>query len=205
MDTRLNKAGAIGKILAAATLWSTIGLASVYSGDYVVLAFFRSLIASAIALFFVRSRKKSAVVSGVLLGILFTVYPLAAALVGLGPAAYLLYTAPLWTTLTSSLLGERARHRDFAAVFLILIAVALMVLGASLGALNLFGFMAGLASGVSYGSYIAVARCYSKDNRDLEVSLGAMPYTLAVTTPAVMIYISIYGPGDLIKTAAFGA
>lgn len=205
MDTRLKEVGAIGKILTAAALWSTIGLASVYSGNYVVLAFFRSLVASTIALFFVKSREKSAIVSGVLLGVLFSVYPLAAALVGLGPAAYLLYTAPLWTTLVSSLLGERARRRDLVAVSLILIAVALMVLGASLGALNPFGFAAGLASGISYGSYIAVARFYSKENRDVEVSLGAMPYTLAVTAPAVAIYIAIYGPGDLAKTAAFGA
>ncbi|MGC8583150.1 MAG: DMT family transporter [Thermoproteus sp.] len=194
MDPRLSS---FGKILTAAALWSTIGLASVYSGNYVILALFRSLVAASVGLALVRTARRAAVVAGLLLGVLFAVYPLAAALAGLGPAAYLLYTAPLWTAAVSAVLGERAGARDYIAVVLVSVAVALMLLEALGGSLNLWGVLAGLASGISYGSYIAVARFYSKRGEDVDVSLGAMPYTLAVTAPAALAYAAVFGLGDL--------
>lgn len=202
MDARLR---ALAEILIAASLWSTIGLASVYSGNYVVLAFFRSLLASVIALAFIRRVGKAAVVSGVLLGVLFTAYPLAASLVGLGPAAYLLYTAPLWTALVSTALGERPSRGDLVAVALVSAAIVLMFFETSRGVLSVFGLVAGLISGASYGSYIAVARFFSKRGHDVDVSLGAMPYTLVVTVPAAAVYVALYGPGDVLKPLIFGA
>lgn len=201
MDPRLNS---FGKILLAAALWSTIGLASVYSGNYVVLALFRSLIAALTGLAFTRTANRAAIVAGLLLGVLFAVYPLAAALAGLGPAAYLLYTAPLWTTAISAALGERTGSRDYAAVALVTAAVVVMLLEALGGALSLWGVLAGLASGLSYGSYIAVARFYSKRGEDVDVSLGAMPYTLAVTAPAAFAYAAIFGVGDLWRPLLVG-
>lgn len=201
MDTRLKP---IVEILISAAFWSTIGLASIYSGNYVVLAFFRSLTASAVAIFFARPGGKAAAISGVLLGVLFTVYPLAAVLVGLGPAAYLLYTAPLWTTSISAALGERPTRNDMIAVALVTAAVALMFLETHKGVLSAIGLAAGLASGASYGSYIAVARFYSRRGMDVDVSLRAMPYTLAVTAPATAAYVALYGLGDVLRPLALG-
>lgn len=196
---------AVAKILSAAALWSTIGLASVFSGNYVVLSLFRSATAAAISLPLFRSTSRAAITSGLLLGVLFTVYPLAASLAGLGPAAYLLYTAPLWTTALSAVFGERPSAYDYISVGLVLAAVGLMVEASQRGSINPLGLIAGLASGVAYGSYIAVARRYSRVGGELHTSLGAMPYTLAVTAPAAIVYIAVFGPGDLTRPALFGA
>jgi len=62
-------------ILVAATLWSTIGVASVVGGDIAVLAFTRSLVAGLIGLLVVRSFKLSSLIAGVLLGVLFSSHP----------------------------------------------------------------------------------------------------------------------------------
>jgi drug/metabolite transporter (DMT)-like permease len=177
---------AVAYILAAATLWSTIGVASVLGGDIVVMAFVRSLIAGVVGLLIARSFKRSSLIAGVLLGVLFSSYPLSAVIAGVGVAAYLLYTAPLWATLASMAYGEKPGVAGVASVALILVAVALMGLEAGRGVLDAAGLASGLIAGVSYGLYIAVARFYSRRGESLEVSLGAMPYTLTVTLPMMI-------------------
>jgi drug/metabolite transporter (DMT)-like permease len=66
-----------------------------------------------------------------------------------------------------------------------------MGLEASRGALDAAGLASGLIAGVSYGLYIAVARFYSRRGKSLEVSLGAMPYTLTVTLPMMIAYAMV--------------
>lgn len=176
-------------VLAAATLWSTIGVASVLGGDVVLMAFTRSFIAGLAGLYFLRSCSKPSIIAGVLLGVLFSSYPIAAILAGVGTAAYLLYTAPLWTTISSTLLGEKPGIVDIIGVTLILIAVTLIGLDVGAGNVTLAGFITGLVAGISYGLYISVARYYSKTGRRGEVSLAAMPYTLLVTTPMLLAYM----------------
>jgi DME family drug/metabolite transporter len=182
---------AVAYILAAATLWSTIGVASVLGGDIVVMAFVRSLIAGVVGLLIARSFKRSSLIAGVLLGVLFSSYPLSAVIAGVGVAAYLLYTAPLWATLASMAYGEKPGVAGVASVALILVAVTLMGLEAGRGVLDAAGLASGLIAGVSYGLYIAVARFYSRRGESLEVSLGAMPYTLTVTLPMMIAYAMV--------------
>lgn len=177
-------------ILVAATLWSTIGVASVVGGDIAVLAFTRSLVAGLIGLLVVRSFKLSSLIAGVLLGVLFSSYPLSAVIAGVGVAAYLLYTAPLWATIASIAYGEKPGTLGALSVALILVAVALMGLEASRGVIEPAGLASGLIAGISYGLYIAVARFYSRRGESTEVSLGAMPYTLTVTLPMIIAYIA---------------
>ncbi len=178
-------------ILVAATLWSSIGVVSVLGGDIVVLAFTRSLIAGILGFLTARSFKLSSFIAGVLLGVLFSSYPLAAVIAGIGVAAYLLYTAPLWATLASLAYGEKPGIAGVASIVLILAAVTLMGLEAGRGALNPWGLASGLAAGISYGLYIAVARFYSRKGESKEVSLGAMPYTLTITLPMMIAYVIV--------------
>ncbi len=176
-------------ILTAATLWSTIGVASVLGGDVVLLAFIRSLVAGIVGFTTTRSFKPSSIIAGFLLGILFSSYPLAAVIAGVGVAAYLLYTAPLWTTITSITYGEKPGATGILSVTLILVAVTLMALEAERGVLSIAGLIAGLTAGISYGLYISTARFYSRKGESREVSLGAMPYTLIVTLPMMIAYM----------------
>ncbi len=94
-------------IIGAAALWSTIGVAGVYSANPIMLALFRSVVATIAALPVSRSLSRSSIIAGIALGGLFAAYPIAAVLAGVGLAAFLLYTAPLWTTLIALVLGER--------------------------------------------------------------------------------------------------
>ncbi|MEM1686114.1 MAG: EamA family transporter [Acidilobaceae archaeon] len=177
-------------VVCAAILWSTIGVASTYGGDITVLAFVRSIVAGFIALLFYRSFSMSSIMAGIPLGLLFASYPLAAVTAGVGYAAFLLYTAPLWATITSLVYGERPSVNSIISVILIIIAMALMGFNA-LNNLNLAGFLFGIISGLSYGIYISIARYYSKLGYRREVSIGAMPYTLLATTPVLILSITI--------------
>jgi DME family drug/metabolite transporter len=173
------------RIFTAAFLWSTIGVAATYGRDVIWLAFFRSFTASLISLTARPSRR--GLVPGLLLGGLFSAYPLAAVSAGVGTAAYLLYTAPLWTTAALALTGERPTRLELAAVALVLAAVGLMAYQSLSGALSPVGLLAGLASGALYGLYIAAARRLSKSGDEKAASLGAMPYTLVITAPLLLL------------------
>lgn len=175
------------KILTAAALWSTIGVAASYGKDPLWIAFTRSLTASATALLIARRIHRAGLAPGLLLGGLFAVYPVAAITAGVGPAAYLLYTAPLWTTTYLSLKGERPTRGEVAGVALVLIAVLLLTAATASRELSPAGLAAGLASSVFYGLYIAVARKLSSAGQTEAASLGAMPYTLIVTTPLLLL------------------
>lgn len=176
-------------VLLAATLWSTIGVASVIGGDVAIMAFTRSIVAGIVGFMLYRRLAIQSVIAGLLLGILFSSYPLAAILAGVGTAAYLLYTAPLWATLASRILGEKPNLYDLIGVILIMVSVVFMGLDVGAGNITLPGYLAGLTAGVSYGLYIAVARYYSKKGMGSHVSLAAMPYTLIITTPLLLIHV----------------
>ncbi|MFN4045879.1 MAG: DMT family transporter [Acidilobaceae archaeon] len=101
--------------------------------------------------------------------------------------------------------GERPGVYSVVSIVFVLIAVALMGFDVGLGGLSLAGFVSGVTAGVSYGFYIAVARYYSRAGRGLEVSLGAMPYTLIVTLPLAATYTLTGGiPRDLAAPVAAG-
>ncbi|MFN3804491.1 MAG: EamA family transporter [Pyrobaculum sp.] len=165
------------KIFSAAFLWSTIGLAAHFGRDYVWMSLVRMFAAAFFALAARAPLTRRGLVPGLLLGGLSLSYLAAAVYAGVGPAAYLLYTAPLWTFLLSYIWGERATLTDVAGGGLIVAAVFVMYLASTAGEIKLIGLLAGLAAGIFYGGYIAVARRYAKEGREIEASLGAMPYT----------------------------
>ncbi len=175
-------------IMGAAALWSTIGVAGVYSANPIMLALFRSVFATIAALPVGRSLSKSSIIAGIALGGLFAAYPIAAVLAGVGLAAFLLYTAPLWTTLIALALGERPSLRGVLGVSLVILAIVLIGAQTVRGFVNPLGVALGIISGISYGSYIAVARYYAKGGSEVEVSWGAIPYTLIVTAPTAIAY-----------------
>ncbi|WP_069806814.1 DMT family transporter [Vulcanisaeta thermophila] len=192
-------------VMGAAALWSTIGVASVYSGNPVLLALFRSVFASIPSVILYRSVNKGALFTGLALGVLFAVYPLAAVLVGLGAAAFLLYTAPLWTTLIALSFRERPSAKGVVGVVLIITAILIIIMETSRGLLSSIGVVMGLLSGISYGTYIALARYYVRSTNELEVSLGSIPYTLIVTAPTALIYaLLLHGFVHVITSGLWG-
>ena len=174
--------------MAAAALWSTIGVVSVYSVNPIMLALFRSLFASLVAVLIHRSLSKASIITGVALGVLFAAYPLAAITAGVGLAAFLLYTAPLWATLIAFAMGERPSPRGIIGVLLVIIAIALIGAQTIRGSISPVGVFMGLLSGISYGSYIALARRFARVGNEVDVSWGAIPYTLIITAPTAIVY-----------------
>ncbi|MGB9827136.1 MAG: EamA/RhaT family transporter, partial [Thermosphaera sp.] len=77
-------------VLSAAVLWSTIGVASVYSTDPALAALVRAWGAGVVSLIIFRSRSFSSIISGILLGALFILFSLSAVSAGVGVAAFLL-------------------------------------------------------------------------------------------------------------------
>lgn len=135
---RKDGAGPAIMILAAASLWSTIGVASVYSGGAPLLAsLIRSVAAAAAVMPVYRAFNKAAVAAGgVSLGFLFGIYSTAAAVAGVGLAAFLLYTAPpLWTAVFSLAFGESPGGRLGLAggLGMISAAVAIAMIDAASG------------------------------------------------------------------------
>jgi drug/metabolite transporter (DMT)-like permease len=175
-------------VVSAAALWSTIGVASVLSANPIMLSLFRSVFASVFSLPIRRSLSRSSIITGTALGILFAVYPVAAVLAGVGLAAFLLYTAPLWTTLISLALGEKPSLRGVLGVLLVIVAISIIGAQTITGIINFPGLIMGMLSGMSYGFYIAMARHYAKRGSEIDVSWGALPYTLIVTIPITLTY-----------------
>ncbi|ABW02052.1 DMT family transporter [Caldivirga maquilingensis] len=192
-------------VMGAAVLWSTIGVASVYSGNPVLLTLFRSVFASIPSVILYRSVNRGALFTGIALGVLFTVYPLATVLVGLGAAAFLLYTAPLWTTLIALSFREKPSAKGVVGVVLIITAILIIITETERGLLNPIGVVMGLLSGISYGTYIALARYYVRSINELEVSLGSIPYTLIITAPAALLYtLLLHGLVHVITSGLWG-
>ncbi|MCX8165733.1 MAG: EamA family transporter [Acidilobaceae archaeon] len=192
-------------VLLAAALWSTIGVASSFGQDVSLMALVRSIVAGAIALLVFRSLSRPSLIAGLLLGLLFSSYPLAAITAGVGAAAFLLYTAPLWSTLSALAYGERPSRYALAGALLILISATIMGYEARGGSLNPLGFLFGLLSGITYGLYISAARYYSRRGFHREVSVGAMPFTLVVTVPIGLYHLAFGMPGDLVRAGIAGA
>lgn len=192
-------------VLLAAALWSTIGVASSFGQDVSLMALVRSIVAGTIAFMIFRHLSRASLIAGLLLGLLFSSYPLAAITAGVGAAAFLLYTAPLWSTLSALAYGERPSTYSLAGAALILISAAVMGFEATGGSLNPLGFLFGLLSGMTYGLYISVARYYSRQGLHREVSLGAMPFSLVVTLPVGLYHLLFGLPGDLVRASVAGA
>ncbi len=180
-------------VIIASMLWSTIGVATLLSGDVVLMLITRSLIIAAVSLAVFRSLSRASIYAGLVLGLLFVSYVISVTLTGVGPAAYLLYTAPLWSSLIAFKYGERVSKVAFLGMVLVLTSVFLMGVESLVSrTLNFYGFLLGLLTGFIYGSYISLVRYFSSRGLDKEVSWGAMPYVLLVVAP-LAIYNCLTG------------
>ncbi|WP_243666694.1 EamA family transporter [Vulcanisaeta sp. JCM 16159] len=123
----------------------------------------------------------------------------------MGLAAFLLYTAPLWTTLVALGMGEKPSKRGVVGVSLVIIAITLIGAQATKGSISLIGVLLGLLSGISYGSYIALARRFARVGNEVDVSWGAIPYTLIITAPTAITYSIITDSwGSIVNPALWG-
>ncbi len=132
---------------------------------------------------------------------LYIVYLMAIPRIGAAMASILLYTAPIWVALLSPvLLGERPGRSGYLGVALGFLGVVLV--GYQQGDADIFGILLGLASGVSYGLYILLARLAQlRGASSLEVGLYAIPFSalgvLLVLRPDTLpggceVYWSLY-------------
>lgn len=160
------------RILAAAVIWGSIGVAgrAVFGAgvDPLETAFFRAAIAFvavgvAVAVWnrpLLRVRRGDlwlfAAFGAVSIAAFFFVYLYAISRTSVATAAILLYTAPVWVILLSrAFFGEPITRGKALAVVLAFVGCVLVVRGYDPAALrlNLPGVLAGLASGFTYGMY----------------------------------------------------
>jgi len=173
-------------VVMAASLWGTYGVAfklGVQSGcDKWILIVLRPLLASLVTVpsaFMLREKilGRWALVVGLAgLAPLYITYPLAVEEIGVGLAAVLLYTAPLWVTLFSPLLGEPpSRHSIIGALIGFSGVVLIFSWDLSLSNTRLSGLALGLGAGLSYATYIVLARAARRGGASTsEASLGAV-------------------------------
>ncbi|MDX9952603.1 MAG: EamA family transporter [Anaerolineae bacterium] len=184
-------------VIIAAMLWATMGLfykglMATYALPALTIVFWRAAIA-AIVLFVVllphhrsnlRLPKRDWLLflgfGAIGVAAFYAIYIHAISLTGMGVAAVLMYTAPVWVTLFSTLfLGEKLTGRKAFALILALMGCALVgklydMTGTNL---NLPGIVAGLGAGLTYGAYIL----FSKGTAQRGTSpWAALAYALAL-------------------------
>ena len=166
-----------GLVLVAAVLWATLGLfyqRLVADGlPPISVVFFRAAMTSTV-LFLVqcayrrgwprlRRRDLPLFISFGLVGVaaFWTTYVHAVDLIGVGVAAVLMYTAPVWVTILGvTFFGERLTWTKAVAVLLAFGGCALVsrMYDATIVRLNLYGILIGLGSGFGYGLYILFSK-----------------------------------------------
>jgi len=215
-------------VIIAAVLWATMGLfykglMATYALPALTIVFWRAAIA-ALALFLALLPRRRASLRiarrdwplflgfGALgVAAFYAIYIYAIDLAGMGVAAVLMYTAPVWVTLYSAVfLHERLTASKATALLLALAGCALVgrlydVTGV---ALNRPGILAGLGAGLTYGTYIlfskaAAQRAYSPSAAlAYALALGAgflLPFQAPadvlrpLTSPALALWLLILG------------
>ena len=184
-------------VLVAAALWATLGLfyesLAAYGLPPLTIVFCRAAIA-ALTLFLALGWRRRDwlrlerrdwpmfVVFG-LTGVaaFYAIYIHAIDLTGMGVAAVLMYTAPAWVTLFGALfLGERLSVLKGGALLLSCAGCALVSRVYDLAGvhLNLPGFLAGLAAGLTYGLYTL----FSKVAQRRYTTWTTLAYALGIGT-----------------------
>jgi drug/metabolite transporter, DME family len=200
-------------IILAAAFWATLGifyktLITIYDLSPMAVVFWRALIAAVALFLFLGIRQKGKVapeprdrlffLAFGLIGVaaFFGIYINAVSLTGMGVAAVLMYTAPVWVTLFSVLfLGERIDRRKGSAL---LLAVAGMFLVGGVYdlegiRLNLFGLLAGIGAGLGYGSYILFSKSAARRNYNPWITLA---YALGI---GAIFLLPLQAPEELRK------
>ena len=205
-------------VIIAAVLWATMGLfykglMATYALPALTIVFWRAAAAAAaLFLFLASSRRRRASLriaqkdwplflgfGAIGVAAFYAVYIHAIDLAGMGVAAVLMYTAPVWVTLFGALFrGERLTARKASALLLALAGCALVgrLYDASGVALNSPGILAGLGAGLTYGAYIlfskgAAERAYSP--------WAALAYALVL---GALFLLPFQGPAEALRPFA---
>lgn len=210
----MRSVGGYGLILLAATLWATLGL--FYKGlaasglPLLTIVFFRAAIA-ALALFLVllwRDRPSLRMTRRDLLFFLtfgligvaafYIVYIHAIDRAGMGVAAVLMYTAPIWVSLYSMLfLGERWTLRRGGALLLAVVGGALVgrAYDPTGMRLNGPGILAGLGAGLTYGAYTL----FSKTAQRRHTAWATLAWALGI---GALFLLPLQSPQTLARALA---
>ncbi len=186
-----------GLALVAACLWATLGLfyqgLAAYGLPRLTIVFYRAAVAAVVLFLILGWRRRGWLslerrdwllfVAFGLTGVaaFYVVYIHAIALIGMGIAAVLMYTAPAWVTVLSAVfLKERLSGLKVAAVLLACGGCALVgqVYDLASVRLNLLGILAGLGAGLTYGLYTL----FSKVAQRRYTSWTTLAYALGLGT-----------------------
>lgn len=198
-----------GLALTAAALWATLGLfyrrLEGYGLSRLTIVFYRAALTALILFLLLGWRRRDWLrlerrdwLLFAALGLLgvaafFVVYIHAIALVGMGMAAVLMYTAPAWVTLLSIFFfQERLSGVKVVAVLLACGGCALVgqVYDLASVRLKLLGILAGLGAGLTYGLYTL----FSKIAQRRHTSWGTLAYALGL---GALFMLPLQPPSDL--------
>jgi DME family drug/metabolite transporter len=217
-----------GLVLVAAAVWATMGvfyktLMSAYSLPPLTIVFFRTSIAAVALFIFLGVWRRKALrierrdwllflgFGAIGVAAFYAIYIYAITLAGVGVAAVLMYTAPVWVTGFSVLvLHEPLTGRKGGALLLALAGCALVGRLYALGELrfNWAGLLAGLAAGVTYGGYILFNKAVAQRGYSAWVAiayglgLGALfilPWqtwsqvSYVFKTPSLLFWLTVLG------------
>ncbi len=230
-----------GLVLIAAILWATMGLfykglMAAYALSPLTIVFWRAALAAALLFIALALGPRARLrllrrdwplflaFGGCGVAAFYAVYIPAIDLAGMGVAAVLMYTAPVWVTAFSvAFLGEPLTRWKVLALTLALVGCALVGrLYAFTGErLNWAGILAGLGAGITYGSYILFAKQTAQRHYNpwtaqaYALGLGAcclLPFqslpelTRVFQTPGLLAWLLLLGLGPtLLGGVAFNA
>ncbi len=192
-------------VLAAAVMWGIIGVFTKFilaeNVSALEIAFWRAMFAW--VLFAAHAKYMNAVkvkrsdlpvllsFGVVCVTLFYASYQLAIRDVGVALAAVLLYTAPAWVAFLSRLVLEEALNgAKLACVVMTIAGVSCISLGPTLFSgnhidFNLFGFAAGLVSGLTYALYYIFGKKYLYRYSTPTVFLYALPFGALLLLPFV--------------------
>jgi len=203
--------------LVAAVLWATLGLfyrrLAGYELPALTIAFLRAALAALILLaalgwwqpaaLRLARRDLALFVPFGLFGVaaFYIVYIYAIERTGMGIAAVLMYTAPIWVTLFDTLFaGEPVTRSKLAALLLAVSGCALVSRAYDLGAVHFdaVGILLGLGAGIAYGTYTL----FSKALQRRYSALTTLAYALGI---GALFLLPLQKPADLLRAVTVPA
>ncbi len=166
-----------GLVILGAALWASLGLfyTQIFAAGLSPLtaAFFRAALGAVLILGWLTLRRQHlrqpgwrdvrffAVFGVIGIGAFYLVYAGAVDLIGMGIAAVLMYTAPLWVSVISVLFLRESWSRRKGLALMLVIGGVSLVAGLYRPAaitLNLPGILMGLGAGLTYGLYVLFSK-----------------------------------------------
>ena len=216
---RADRLRGYGLALVAAALWATLGLfyggLEAYGLSRLTIVFYRAALTATMLFIvlglpfgFAQDRRRRdwlrvarrdwllfAALGLLGVAVFFVIYIDAIARIGMGMAAVLMYTAPAWVTLLSTIFfKERLGGPKIIAVLLACGGCALVgqVYNLASVRLNLLGILAGLGAGLTYGLYTL----FSKVAQRRYTSWATLAYALGL---GALFMLPLQSPPDLVR------